>query len=212
MLLSREHSCLSRTAPFTSFTPTTGTSVSGVRGEFAGLGLSLNAPAATPPGGDARHAPFCIARHTDVRVVVTDLATRPSPVVVRARGAEVLPEVQVQAAEVVVGVLERGVVDVHWGIHHRLGSEEGARPRSAMVIHVAAAAGEIRGTGKAVVVTRRHVDKVDVLWRLESLALLEGCELVANVSALQQRWGDGHDCDVFSICGMSMNRQGLWTR
>ena len=40
-LLSRERSCLSSTAPFTSFTTTTGMSVSGVRGESAGLGLGL---------------------------------------------------------------------------------------------------------------------------------------------------------------------------
>ena len=69
-----------------------------------------------------------------------------------------------------------------------------------MVVHVAAPVRHIRGTRKAVVVTRRHVDEVDVLRRLESLALLEGRELVAHPSAFQQRWGDGRDRDVFSIC------------
>lgn len=40
-LLSRDRSCLSSTAPLTSFTTTTGMSASGVRGELIGLGLGL---------------------------------------------------------------------------------------------------------------------------------------------------------------------------
>ena len=56
-----------------------------------------------------------------MRVVVTDLATRPSPVVVRAREAEVLPEVQVRAA---VGSNKRNAIvrGVHTAFYKNLDS------------------------------------------------------------------------------------------